>query len=151
MVLRPPIARGLRFSHRCGSWTEHDKSSNRANVFFHEIAAFRGPETPPLLQKQQIAMLLRQRLCESREGRAAHRASRREAPGRAAAGVAQPRCALSSFRCRPSRPWTRLQRSEHAKTLILAFSQTAQTQNEAICLRQTEQLSAPGMISLPED
>jgi len=104
-----------------------------------------------LLQKQQIAMLLRQRRGEVREGHAAHRASRRKAPGRAAASVGQPRCALSSFRCRPSRQWTRLQRSEHAKTLILAFSQTVQTQNEAICLRQTEQFSAPGMMKLPED
>jgi hypothetical protein len=68
MVLRPPIARGLRFSHRYGSWTEHGKSSNRANVFFHEIAVFWGAETPSLLQKQQIAMSLRQRLGESREG-----------------------------------------------------------------------------------
>src|SRR5579871_6963778 len=46
MVLRPPIARGLRFGHRCWPWTEQYKSSNRANVFFREIAAFWGRQTP---------------------------------------------------------------------------------------------------------
>jgi hypothetical protein len=75
MVLRPPIARGLRFIHRCGSWTEHDKSSNRANVFFNDISVLWGAETPPLLQKQQIVMLVRQRLAEGRGGGAQRIAS----------------------------------------------------------------------------
>jgi len=51
MVLRPPIARGLRFSHRCCWWTERDKSSNQANQIFHEIWVFRGAKTPVVVAK----------------------------------------------------------------------------------------------------
>jgi hypothetical protein len=149
MVLRPPIARGLRFSQGA------DAGRNMAKAVigptkFTAIKWDSGVRRHrPLLPKQQIPMPLRQRSERSREGgrarphRVVSHASQR--------GAGQPRWALSSFRCRPSRLWTRLQRSEHAKTLILAFSQTVQTQNEAISLRQTEQVFAPGMFRLPED
>ena len=64
-------------------------------------------------------------------------------------GARQPRCAFSSLRCRPSRPCIRLHRSEQAKTLTFTRSQIVQIQNEAIGLRQTEQLCAPGMFRPP--
>jgi len=65
-------------------------------------------------------------------------------------GARQPRWAFSSLRCRPSRPCIRLHRSEQAKTLSRTRSQIVQIQNEAIGLRQTEQLCAPGMFSHPQ-
>ena len=64
--MRPPIARGLRFSHRC-CWTEHGKSSNRANYFFSEIAAPWGVWTPSVVAKTTERMSPRQRLARTRD------------------------------------------------------------------------------------
>lgn len=49
-------------------WTEHDKSSNRANDFLIEIAGIWGDEAPVVVAKTTTSMLLRQRPGEAEGG-----------------------------------------------------------------------------------